>query len=98
MFRRRTSDALQRAAEATKSITSPLGPAVLPANNWVTEKMGEDGIPTLLPLVGWLVTKEGELRPLPPSLDESWTLRPRAADDERLISAASSRMRPANTR
>lgn len=98
MLRRRSPDAPQGTIRVTDLLPAPAGRAVLAANNWVAEKMGEDGLATVLPLVGWMVTDEGELRPLPLSLDASWTIRPRCVDDDRLISVTASRMRPTSDR
>lgn len=61
-------------------------------------RVGEDGVPTVLPLVGWLVTPEGEVRPLPLSLDATWTIRPRVAEDDARISTTANRMRPTSNR
>jgi len=47
-----------------------------------------------LPLCGWLVTAYGELRPLPLSLDDRWTIRPQTAQDEAPIAATAARLRP----
>jgi hypothetical protein len=66
----------------------------LPGNSWVIEKRADDGTLTILPLVGWLVTDDGELLPLPRSLDASWITRPRTPDDDRVIASSAARMRP----
>jgi hypothetical protein len=67
--------------------------AIIPATDWVTERT-QDGTRTVLPLVAWLVTAEGELKPLPLSLGDEWIVRPRTADDDRLLKNSGSRLRP----
>lgn len=67
--------------------------AIIPATDRVTERT-QDGVRTVLPLVAWIVTAEGELRPLPLSLGEEWIVRPRTADDDRLLKNSGSRLRP----
>jgi len=67
---------------------------VLPADGWVTEKVDSDGTRDVIPLVGWLVTADGDVLPLPRTLDKTWTIRPRMPDDERLIRTTAARLRP----
>ena len=76
--------------------TSQIG--VLPGTGWVAEHDDGNGIRTVVPLVGSLVTADGEVHPLPRSLDASWIIRPRIPDDERLIRTSAGRMGPATNR
>jgi hypothetical protein len=67
----------------------------IPATGWVAERVEDDGTRTVMPLAGWWVTSEGDVLPLPRTLDDAaWTCRPQTPDDERLISTTASRMRP----
>ncbi len=66
----------------------------IPATGWVAERVEDDGTRTVLPLAGWWITTEGDALPLPRNLDHTWTCRPQTADDERMIAATASRMRP----
>jgi hypothetical protein len=94
MRRRRHGEVPVRRYEATNHLPSPQVSAVLPANDWVAERVDENNVRSVLPLVGWLVTAEGELRPLPLSLDATWTIRPRrVTEDSRLIDATAVRLR-----
>lgn len=76
-LRRRHGEHAMRPPEATNPLPSPQVPAVIPANDWVAERVDENSTRSVLPVVGWLVTTDGELRALPLSLDDTWTIRPR---------------------
>lgn len=78
----------------TSKPETPIG--VLPGGLWVVERIDDDNIFTVFPLVGWLVTADHQVHPLPPS-DSSWTVRPRTDDDERLIAASARRLRSTPT-
>ena len=80
----------------TGSQTGQLVPVAIPAPEFVAEKVDENSVRTVLPLVGWLVTPEGEVVPLPRSLDASWVIRARVADDDARIAMTAERMRPTN--
>jgi len=69
---------------------------ILPGDGWVIERIEDDNVHTVFPLVGWLVTADGQVHPLP-STDSTWTVRPRTADDERLIAASATRLRSTPT-
>ena len=94
MRRKRPSEHAQEPHKASEIRNGPNVPAVLPANNWVTERIDENGIRTVLPLIGWLVSADGEVRPLPLSMDATWTIRPRVEEDEKRISMTADRLRP----
>lgn len=55
---------------------------VLPGAGWVIEHRETA---TVLPLVGWGVTVEGEIEPLPRSLGDGWRARPAHPDDAAAI-------------
>lgn len=67
---------------------------VLPGDGWVVERTFEDGTRSVLPLAGWLVQHDGELRALPLSLGDGWTVRPRLESDQSAISVTAGRLRP----
>jgi hypothetical protein len=79
-------------ADHTKTTTAPLG--ILPGDSWVAELTHEDKTRTVLPLVGWLVTADGEIHPLPRSIDSTWVVRPRTANDEAAIAVSARNLRP----
>jgi len=69
---------------------------LLGGDGWVVEHIAEDKTRTIYPLVGWLVTADFQVHPLP-SLDSSWVVRPRTANDEQMIAASAKRLRPSNS-
>ena len=73
----------------------PLG--ILSGDGWVAEHTAEDKTRTIYPLLGWLVTADGECLPLPRSIDSTWIVRPRTTSDDTAIAASAKRMRPETT-
>ena len=78
-----------------KAQVRQLSADLIPGDGWVTEHLAENGSRTVLPLVAWHVVN-GELFPLPKPSDATWIVRPRVADDERLIrvTALSMQLKP----
>ena len=70
---------------------------VLNGDGWCIERTEQDGKHSVMPLAGWLVLSDGELRPLPLSLGKEWTVRPRLPSDDSSIQATSLRLRPNTT-
>jgi hypothetical protein len=60
---------------------------------WVFDHLAENGVRTVLPVAGWRAS-EDDLLPLPKPPDETWILRPRMPDDERLIRVTALNMQP----
>ena len=75
-------------------MTTPAPLGILPGDSWVAEHQAEDKTRTVLLLLGWLVTAEGECLPLPRSIDSTWIVRPRTASDDASIAASAMRLRP----
>ena len=79
-----------------KGANSTEVPSVLPANSWVAERTDENGVRSVLPLIGWQVI-DGEVYPLPRSLGVEWIIRPQMEGDDRMIRTTAARLRPQTT-
>ena len=92
--RRKGPDQLKEMSSGTtgtgESTLTPL--TVLPGDGYVAERLDENGVRTVLPLAGWIVSPDGELLPLPRSMGADWVIRPATANDPGLISTTASRM------
>jgi hypothetical protein len=66
---------------------------LIPGDGWVTEHLADNGTRTVLPLVAWQVIS-GQLYPLPKPQDDTWVVRPRMPDDERLIRVTALSLQP----
>ena len=82
----------------TKDTQTEHGPhcaviGTLPGDGWIVERIETDNSHTVLPLPGWLVTADGEVHPLPGSVNSTWSVRPRTDEDDRLIAVSANRLR-----
>jgi len=67
---------------------------VLPGDGWVIEKKDPaTGTLDVIPLVGWAVTDDGQLLPLPLGIGPEWSVRPRLPQDDGFVVATARRRR-----
>jgi hypothetical protein len=87
------SHRIKREAPTSVPVTTNV-PTVLPGTGWVCERTDEQGVRSVLPLIGWIVNDDGTCQPLPLDLSPDYVVRPRMDSDGQTINATAGRLRP----